>query len=106
MASLMEAALFGKAAPIQSSAQRTDWEASPHTGLPPSCDTCARSGGFFGGRAPRNIASLSRCGGCFVALYCSRACQIKAWKKHKTVCAASCVALSKKRAAVLEQSEL
>ena len=30
---------------------------------------------------------LKRCGSCLVVAYCSRACQVTHWKKHKDVCA-------------------
>lgn len=74
-----------------------------HTGCGPCCDTCERDGGFFGTvPPPRDFVSLLRCSGCFVAMYCSRACQAKAWRKHKPVCRESCVALAKARAALLE----
>lgn len=99
----MMGALMGHISPVHSAGQGADWQAVMHTGPGPSCDMCDRNGGFFGAiPPPRDSVTLLRCAGCYTAMYCSRACQSKAWKGHKTVCAASCVARDKRRAAILE----
>jgi hypothetical protein len=45
-----------------------------------SCENCYK---FAEGVEP----PLKRCGSCSVVAYCSRACQVTHWKKHKHVCA-------------------
>ena len=44
---------------------------------------CSRCGGL-----PPDGKQVSRCGGCLQAVYCSKACQVEAWKHggHKTEC--------------------
>jgi len=34
----------------------------------------------------REEGKMSRCGGCGVAFYCAKSCQVKDWKTHKKVC--------------------
>ena len=41
---------------------------------------------WFCGKMQGHVGQLRRCGGCKVALYCSRECQRNDWKKHKKTC--------------------
>jgi hypothetical protein len=53
--------------------------AASHTPVVPCCLACSRTSGAGG-------AALSKCSRCHEARYCSRACQIKDYPRHKKVC--------------------
>lgn len=45
----------------------------------PVCDMCWKND-------PKTIRNLTRCTQCYLAAYCSKACQLKAWPEHKKRC--------------------
>ena len=53
----------------------------PQSGPPEPNLVCACCGAKAGGSV-----KLSKCAGCRLALYCSRACQQRGWKEHKGAC--------------------
>lgn len=53
---------------------------------PPVLDCCGRCGAVQRFTPDNPEGKLMTCGGCRSVAYCSRECQKKAWKKHKTDC--------------------
>lgn len=69
----------------------------------PILDCCGRCGAVQRFTPDNPEGKLMTCGGCRSVAYCSRECQKKAWKKHKTDCKA--IRAQREQAEALKQSK-
>lgn len=70
----------------------------------PILDCCGRCGAVQRFTPDNPEGKLMTCGGCRSVAYCSRECQKKAWKKHKTDCKA--IRAQREQAEALKQSKV